>query len=254
VTDIITRLKKINGHIGFYYKNLYTEEVLSLNADDTFFAASVIKLPIYADILRRASKGEIDLCERITVRNEEKVPSCGALNSFTDEPSVDIRTLCRLMITLSDNTATNVLIKRIGMDTLNEDFVKMCLIKTHIYRLLFDAEAGARGLENLFSPIEIASLLEAMERGKLNGPAADQEMKETLLKQQINHKIPGYIRGLVEIAHKTGEDSHITNDVGIVYTEKPFILIFAANEVNVPEMEQEIRSISKELYLQNSKA
>jgi beta-lactamase class A len=250
--DIIETLNHINGHVGFYYKSLDTGECLALNAEDVFHAASVIKLPIFADILRRAKIGEIDMGERIAVRHEDKMPSCGALNSFTDEPSVDIRTLCRLMITLSDNTATNVLIKRFGIDALNEGFETMGLSKTRLYRLLFDADAGARGLENLVCPSELAALLEAMENGRLNGAAADKEMKDTLLKQQINHKIPGFIVDDVPIAHKTGEDDHITNDVGIVYAKSPFILIFAGNDVNVPEMEQAIRNVSKELYRQNS--
>ena len=72
-------------------------------------------------------------------------------------------------------------------------------------------------------------------------------MEETLLLQQINHKIPGYLNGAVPVAHKTGEDDGITNDVGIVYTKEPFVVAFASNGTNVAQFEPLIRQISLEL-------
>src|SRR5690554_4194342 len=113
------RLEKLKGKIGFYYKNLVTKEVITFNGNETFFAASVIKLPILAAVFSEVAKGNASLSEQITVKNQDKVPGCGALYSFTDEPKVDIQTLCNLMITISDNTATNVLIKHFTIEKLS---------------------------------------------------------------------------------------------------------------------------------------
>jgi beta-lactamase class A len=98
--NILANLKKSKGKVGFYYKNLITKEEISFNENETFMAASVIKLPILAAVFSEVAKGHANLSDLITVKNNDKVPGCGALYSFTDEPTVDIQTLCKLMITI----------------------------------------------------------------------------------------------------------------------------------------------------------
>ena len=243
---ILDKLSNVKGKVGFYSKNLVTGEVISFNENETFLAASIIKLPILAAVFREAYMGNVDLSEIITVKNSDKVPSCGALNLFTNEPSVDIRTLCNLMIALSDNTATNVLIKYFTIEKLNRDFREIGLEKTIIRRLLFDMEASLQGKENVFTPKEMGLLLEQIYKKTFVSKNVSKEMEDILLEQQINHKIPGRLP-YMQIAHKTGEDDGITHDVGIVYASEPFVVCFASNDTNVPEFEQIIRDISYEL-------
>lgn len=94
-----------------------------------------------------------------------------------------------------------------------------------------------------------------LPRGRLHATAhtapatGSREMETLLLNQQINHKIPGYLPDHIPVAHKTGEDDGITNDVGIVYAAKPFVVCFAANHTDVPEAERAIREISLALAL-----
>lgn len=244
--SILNKLKNMNGKIGFYYKNLITKEEIVYNEDESFLAASVIKLPILAVVFREAAKGNTDLSNFITVKHSDKVPSCGALNQFTNEPSVDIRTLNRLMISISDNTATNVLIKHFTIEKISKEFKEIGFNRTEIKRLLFDSEASKQGKENVFSPKEIGCLLEQIYHRTFINDCVSKEMEEILLEQQINHKIPGRLPDL-KIAHKTGEDDGITHDVGIVYADEPFIIVFASNDTNVPEFEALIRNISYEL-------
>lgn len=243
-SEIIKRLQQVPGDVGFYYKNLVTGETMGLREKDLFEAASVIKLPIYAVIMKLCSEGKAGLSETLVCRNEDKLPPCGALYFFTGEVSADIRTLCGLMISLSDNTATNLLIRRFGIELLNAEFKKIGLAETHIERLLFDAGAAQQGLENRIVPQEIGTLLEQIYRHTFVSEAVSREMETLLLNQQINHKIPGYLRDEIPVAHKTGEDDEITNDVGIVYAQEPFILCFASNHTDVPEAERAIREIS----------
>lgn len=241
---ILKRLKQVPGNVGFYYKDLTTGETLGLNECDQLEAASVIKFPIYAVIMKLANEGKVSLSETIVSRHADRVPPCGALYFFTDEPKVTIETLCGLMITISDNTATNMLIRRFGIDFLNAEFKKIGLANTHIERLLFDAEASAKGLCNRIVPKEMGELLEKIYRHEFASEETSRKMENLLLEQQINHKIPGYLRDYVRVAHKTGEDDDLTNDVGIVYASKPFVVAFASNHTDVPEAERAIREIS----------
>lgn len=241
---ILEKLNAAQGKVGFYYKNLVTEEEIAFNDNDTFLAASVIKLPIVAEIFRQVALGNAQLSETITVKNNEKMPSCGALSLFTNEPEVDIKTLCNLMIALSDNTATNVLMKYFSIAKLNKGFQEMGLAQTEINRLLFDETAQKQGKENVIVPKEIGYLLEKIYRKTFVNEQVSTEIENILLEQQINHKIPGKLPDSIKVAHKTGEDDGITNDVGIVYAPEPFVIVFAANDTNVPEFEQTIREIS----------
>lgn len=241
------QLDALCGHIGVYYKDLTSGESFSYHADDTFSAASVIKLPMMAAIAHRVSEGNASWEEHLIARKEDRVPPCGALCFFRDELSVRIDTLCELMITISDNMATNMLMKRFTIDGLNADFRKMGLQNTHLERLLFDSQAAAQGRCNVFTPREMGNLLEDIyQRSKMGAPDAVFCM-ETLLQQQINHKIPGYLPD-VEIAHKTGEDDGMTHDVGIVLGERPFILCFASNDTDVPAAERFLRQLALTLH------
>ncbi|QAT42445.1 serine hydrolase [Aminipila luticellarii] len=242
--EIIEKISKADGKVGFYYKNLVTGEEIKFNENETFRPASVIKLPIFAEISRRDALKTADMAEKIVIKNSEKVPSCGALTLFTDEPAVDIRTLCNLMIAISDNTATNVLIKRFGIEALNEGFRIMGLEKTRVNRLLFDMEAAAQGKENVVVPQEIGRLLEKIYRKEFVNEEVSEKIAETLLAQQVNHKIPGRLPEEIGVAHKTGDDDGITNDVGIVYAKEPFVIVFLSNETDVPAFEQIIRDVT----------
>lgn len=241
-------MEKIPGHLGFYYKNLITGYEYSIRAEEAYLAASVIKLPLFLHVLTQAAAGKMDLNQRLTVKEEEKVPICGALPLFTGAVEADIRTLCRLMISLSDNTATNKLIRHCSIEGTNAGFHAMGLEKTCLRRLLFDTEASAAGLENTICPREMGMLLERLYRKEFVSPQVCREAMDTLLLQQIDHKLNGKIGGVIPIAHKTGEDDHLSNDVGIVFAKQPFVVCFAGYDTDVYRWEDLMRRGTYELY------
>lgn len=238
------QLFSVPGHIGFYYKNLVTGETDGSRQTELFQAASVIKLPILAAILLEEREHPGVLQERLLVRDGDKVPGCGALQHISGTQAYDIESLCKLMITISDNTATNVLIRRFGIEFLNERFRVLGLQETKIFRFLFDTEAARQGKENLCQPKEIGSLLEEIYHGRCVSANASERMRAMLSQQQINHKIPSLLPPTVRVEHKTGEDEGITNDVGILYGREPCVLVFVSNETDVPAFEQVIRTVS----------
>ena len=235
------------GHVGFYYKNLITGLEYGIRPEETYLAASVIKFPLLLYVLHRAEKGELSLSDKVIVENWEKVPSCGGLNQFTDSVEVDIRTLCRLMIVLSDNTATNKLLRLCGFEETNAAFRDMGLEKTVIQRLLFDYEAARQGFQNYICPKEIGSLLERLYKKEFVSPEVSQYAIDILLDQQVDHKLNGKLCGEVPIAHKTGEDDGLSNDVGIVFAKEPFVICFAGHDTDVYRWEDLIRRAAYDL-------
>lgn len=239
--SVLGEFSRVPGRNGLYYHDLVTGEEFGVRQDEAFLAASVIKLPVFAAVALLAERGEARWDERIKARREERVPPCGALWFFRDEPEVRLDTLCELMITLSDNMATNLILRRFGLETLNGCFRILGLNVTHLERFLFDAQAAAQGRENLFSPREMGALLEGIHARTLLSPSSCEYMEEVLLQQQINHKIPGYLCDEFPVLHKTGEDDGITNDVALVLAEQPFVLCAAFNDTDVPTAERFLR-------------
>ena len=246
--QIRAQMEEIPGHLGFYYRNLITGAEYGVRENEAFSAASVIKLPLFLHILSQAAEGKVDLSEKLRITKEDKVPICGALTLFTDDVEVDIRTLCKLMISISDNTATNVLARYAGIDKLEEAFDRMGLTVSRFRRCMYDYEASARGVTNHISPREMGMLLEKLYRNEFVNADVCREAIDTLLLQQVDHKLNGKICGAVDIAHKTGEDNELSNDVGIVYAPQPFVICFAGHRTDVYRWEDLMRRGTYDLW------
>ena len=238
---IAEEMNAVPGHTGFYYKNLVTGYEYGVRENELFSAASVIKLPLFMHILTECHAGRMSMEEKLLVTEEDKVPICGALTLFTGEVEADIRTLCRLMISISDNTATNRLIRRVTFEGAAAGFRAMGLKKTKLKRMMYDYKAAQAGLQNVICPREIGLLLERLYREAFASPEVCKEALDVLLLQQVDHKLNGKICGAVPIAHKTGEDDQLSNDVGIVYAKQPFVICFAGHETDVYRWEDLMR-------------
>lgn len=246
--SIRQRMEQVPGHSGFYYLNLITGLEYGVRENDIFGAASVIKLPLYMHVLAECAAGRMSMDDKVTISAEDKVPICGALTLFTGNVEVDVRTLCKLMISISDNTATNKLIDYSTIPGAQDGFQRMGLQKTQLTRKLFDRAASRAGLRNVICPREIGQLLAMLYRGEFVSEAVCKEAIDTLLLQQVDHKLNGRICGEVTIAHKTGEDDRLSNDVGIVYAPQPFVICFAGHDTDVYLWEDLMRNATWELW------
>ena len=246
-------MSTMQGHLGLYYKNLVTGFEYGIGEEEIYGAASVIKFPLFLHILAECERGNLSLDDRIVTEDSDKVPSCGALNMFTGSIETDIRTVCRLMICLSDNTATNRLIRLCGFDAIERGFAEMGLEKTRIRRKLFDREASAKGVQNSISPRELGLLLEKLYRGEFISREVSDYAIEVLSEQQIMHKLGGKLGENIKIAHKTGEDDGLSNDIGIVYADQPFVICFTGHDTDVYPWEDLMRRAAYDLYMVNMK-
>lgn len=244
---ILETIEKFPGRAGLYCQDLDSGREWSVRGGESFEAASVIKLPVLAEVFRQLETGEAREDEIFTVREEDKLPSCGALAYLHTGLTVTLMDLAVLMIILSDNTATNLLIRRLGMERINGTARGMGMTVTRLRRLLFDGEAAARGVKNTISPAEIGRLLAALYRGEVVSAAASARMVRILSDQRLNGKIPFWLDGRVKCAHKTGEDSGITHDAAIVYAPRPFVLCICGDPVEPPALGRAMADIAREL-------
>jgi len=245
--SILRQVRDFPGRAGLYCQDLVTGEEWGVREEEPFEAASVIKLPVLAEVFRQLEAGEIREEEPFTIRREDKLPSCGALNYLHTGLTVTLMDLAVLMIILSDNTATNLLIRRLGMERINHTIESMGMTVTRLRRFLFDSEAAARGVKNTIAPGEIGRLLAALYRGEVVSPAASARMLEILSDQRLNGKLPFWLDGRVKCAHKTGEDTNVTHDVGIVYAPRPFVLCVCGDPVKAPALNALMGSIARKL-------
>lgn len=244
------RLAQLGGDTGVYARNLATGEVWQRGADTPVNAASVIKLAVMIEAFRAQAAGELSLSERHALADAERMPSCGTLKAMHAGIELTLLDLLKLMIIVSDNTATNILIDRLGMDSVNRTLRALGCTQTVLRRRLFDADAARRGLQNTITAAEIGRLLEGLHAGTVVSPEASRQMLEILLDQRLNGKLPFFLHGAgIRIAHKTGEDDGITHDVGIVYGGAPTVVCFVGEHVDVPAYERLMQDAARELFL-----
>jgi len=121
------------------------------------------------------------------------------------------------------------------------------LERTVLRRKLYDEVSSAAGIQNTICPREIGMLLEQLYREEFVSPEVSWQALELLLLQQIEHKLNGKLCGRVKIAHKTGEDDNLSNDVGIVYAPQPFVICFAGYDTDVYRWEDLMRRSTYDL-------
>ncbi|MCI6012389.1 MAG: class A beta-lactamase-related serine hydrolase [Firmicutes bacterium] len=246
--DLRKAAESLKGTVGIYFKNLLTGETLGFNESREFHPASIIKLPLVMAIYKMEAEGTADLNEKLKVTYACRVPSCGAFNAFTDEPLVDIRTLCNLTITISDNTGANMLIDHFGIERLNAEFREMGLKKTHIERLFYDDAMQEKGYNNKAVPEEIGFLLEQIYQGAFVNEKVSDEIWKILEQQQDRAGIPAYIEDEAPVGNKTGGARGITADAALIRGDHPFVLVVVFNETYVPEADEWMRHLARDIF------
>ena len=243
--NILEELAAMEGRVGFYFKNLVTGENLGYNQREQFLPASIVKLPLLAAMFLMRERGETDFREKITIKRDEKLPGCGVVSHMTGDENgdvtLDIETLYKFMIVISDTTATNALYKHYGNDAVISALKELGLEGTQFNRAFYDSIREEKGIQNYFVPEEIGVLLEKMYDRRLVSEKVSEEIEKILLQQQVNHKMGGMLPIGFPIAHKTGEEEDKSHDVGIVYVKEPFIACFASYKTDIPAFEDFIR-------------
>ena len=245
---ILDMLSQVPGKASMYYKNLITGISFSYQPDLPLIAASVIKLPVMAEAFRKLRDKETAEDGRFCIEASHKLPSCGVLSYLRSGMEVTFLDLVTLMIIVSDNTATNLLIDFLGPDNINETLRTLGATNSRLNRRLFEPELSRRGIQNYITAGDMGRLLEKIYREEAISLEASRKMLHILTCQQLNGKIPFYLHSRnIRVAHKTGEDDGITHDVGIVFAKEPFVLCLCANEADVPAFERLMQDVARML-------
>ena len=221
----------LDGAMGVAIRDLTGGETFLLHGDDIFPQASSIKIAVLAELYdqeqrgRRGESGVARLTDLYTVRGEDMVPDSSIMLGLTPHITrVTNRDLATMMIAVSDNSATNVLIDRVGMPNAERMLSGLGLKNTHLQRKMMDIEGARQGRENLSTPREMMTLLEALYHNKL----LDKELTADFFKMLATPKessIPKLLPADVVIANKPGELEAVRNDSGIVFVpNRPFVI------------------------------
>jgi beta-lactamase class A len=257
----------VDGVVGVAARDLASGAAVLVGADTVFPTASVMKVPILWELYRQAEAGKVELDERIAFEERHLVPGSGVLQDLAFGLAPTIKDLATLMITVSDNAATDMLLDRLGLDALARTLRELGLARTtlpltvrgllysmvgmdptdpaHTYALFKErAKAGridwnSRALadadNNLSTPRELALLLERIERRDGLAPASCEAMLDIMKRQKYNTIIPLHLPDWTEVAHKTGSLRGVRNDAGIVYAPGgPYVIALFAKRLADP--------------------
>ncbi|WP_114749343.1 serine hydrolase [Pleomorphovibrio marinus] len=212
-------------------------------------SASIIKVPILIFLFMEVDKGSLDLDEKVVLEEKDKVGGAGMLRENPDGSSFTWRYLATEMIRISDNTATNMLINRLGRTRIQTWLEEEGFKHTILDRLMMDFEAIAEGRQNFTSPNDTNRLFMGLYNGQWLTENSKVEALFMLKNCADNTCIPGQLPPGVEIAHKTGTLDYVRGDAGIVFGTSPiFLSVFVEGFKELTEAESIIAEISRIVF------
>src|SRR5882724_9790258 len=217
--------RNLDGAMGVAILDLTDGHKYLLHANDVFAQASSIKICVLAELYRQAQQGKLNLMDFYTVQTSDLVSDSDIMGGLTPGVTrITLRDLATMMVAVSDNSATNVLIDRVGMENVNALMTSIGLTHTRLRRKMMDLKAAGEGRENISTPGEMMALLEDLYRGRVLNP----EMTADFFKLLSTHKqsfIPRDLPEGVKIANKPGELEGVRNDSGVVFVEnRPYVI------------------------------
>ena len=215
--DLNRTAASYDGVMGIFVKDLTSGQMFAVNADTVFPQASSIKIPILIELMRQAQSGKINLAERVEIHRVTLVGGSGVLQFFSEGGSeISIRDLAVLMVVLSDNSATNLIIDRVGMDNVNAMLRRLGLDKTVLARKMIDVAAEQAERENRSTPRQMATLVEELNSGKLLDPA-HTKMALDILEDYKDSPLRSGVPPQITIAEKPGSLLGAQCDTGIIF-------------------------------------
>lgn len=220
-------VEKCQGVASLYAKNLDTGETFGIRETERVRTASTIKLPILAGVYAAVADGKGKLIDELTLTAEEKVSGSGVLQGLSDGVKLPLQDVLHLMIVLSDNAATNMVLDKYPADLINAYLVKFGLKQTKVLRKIMRGEVATghsrEGKKEEFqrfglgvsTPKEMVDLLEKLDNGQIVSEEASKEVMATLKRQQDNAGIQRRLH--FPVASKAGALEKLRSDVGIVY-------------------------------------
>lgn len=223
-TQLASIADGLDGVMGYAIVDIQSGERFERLAGETFPLASTIKLAILYEMFRQADEGRLPLDESRPLDRRHVVGGSGVLVELS-APSMSLRDYAVLMIVLSDNSATNLLIDAVGMQNVTQRMSALGMPGLKLRRRMIDAAAALRGDENVGSPADVAKLLGMIHRGE----GLRQESRDAIiaiLRKAKPSALRDGVPSAVPVANKTGTLEGVAADAGIVYlADRPYIFV-----------------------------
>lgn len=239
----------VRGAMGIAALDLTSGERFAVNEILVFPQGSAIKIPILLEVYKQANAGKFQLTDLRWLNKADQVGGSGVLFELGDHTSqLSIRDLAVLMIVLSDNTATNMLIDLVGMANVNQTLGALGLKQTRLQRKMLNTAASGRGEENLATPAEAARIMEILYRGEfLNRQVCDEIL--AILKKPKSGGMNSALPAAIPVAFKPGGIAGVATEWAIVYLkERPYVAVVMENYAIGEEAATAMQEISRTLY------
>lgn len=233
--DIADYLEDYDGTYGVYYQNLTSGKEFGINAEDEFTAASTIKVPLNLYLYKKIKSGTVNPESKLTYTSGDYEGGTGILQYKRVGTRYTIAELSRLSIEYSDNVATNMLIRYLGIYNF----------KNYMRQVGGKAVADYK---NISSPKDMGLYLKLVYQFSKTGGEPGNVLMDNLLNTKFNDRIPALLPNSVQIAHKIGNEEQVVNDVGIVFAGRTYIISLMSKNINETEATKVLAHISKMTY------
>jgi beta-lactamase class A len=240
------------GNVSLYAKNLETGETYSLNGDERVRTASTIKIAVMIEAFARVSEGKAKWTDELVLTKDKKVSGSGILAELSDGLHLTLRDGVNLMMMLSDNTATNLVLDVLTTDAVNARMESLGFKQIKINRKVGSGGDSAAGKDpenkkfglGFATPHEMVLVMEKLERGEIISPAVSKEMIDLMKREQARYAIGRSLWDL-PMASKYGALDRLRSAVGIIYSKKGKI----AMAISCDDMPEIIWSVDNPAYL-----
>ncbi len=259
--SVLSRVEKSGAEVGIAFLTLDGKEEWHSRADDSFHAASTMKVPVLIEMFRQVKDGKLKLSDSLIVRNEFHSIVDGSRFKLdaADDSEADlykaegqtrtISQLAELMITVSSNLATNLLIEKLGVENIRATVHSLGADGVNVLRGVEDGKAFEKGMNNTTTARGLATLMTAIADGKAVDSESSQQMVAILERQRFNEAIPAGLPAGTRVAHKTGDITKVHHDAAIVFAKRPFVLVILVRGIaEDKEAYKLMAAITSDLY------
>jgi beta-lactamase class A len=230
------KTNSLSGTYGLYVSDLSSRESFGSHETETFQAASLIKLPVMAAYYKEVEKGSVNPLERYILKDSDKVAGSGSIQYEKSGKVYTYQQLVSLMGKQSDNTAFNVVKKKIGEEKLNKYVQEFGMTKTSI-------------VNNDSSPQDIGVFFERLWNGEIMGDENKEALLDSLTNTIYEDYLPAGIPDEIRVAHKYGREVHVLNDAGIVFTDRPFVIVIMTKGIVDKEVKGVFPNLVEDVYV-----
>jgi beta-lactamase class A len=227
-------LLRLGGHTALAAQCFTRERAtIRLRADEVFPAASLAKIPLAIELMRRIDLGQFTLGERFETTAEPHAGGGGVLDLLDPATLLTVGELCTLMLVVSDNTAANILLGLLGLGEINETMSRLKLEQTRLARRFMDMEARAAHRDNVTTAGEMLTLLTLIRGGALPGA---RRIADMLAGQQLFDELADWLPTVAQLAHKSGSLADTFADAGLLSgpSDVCAYVVLTTNQTDIP--------------------